>query len=401
MASNTRQLVKLWIQFLKNNRIVDAQADPKSGKLKYNRSVTATDIEHFLKVNTDYDDAIIGKAIRSAKSGSSKAASTPQIKNDPTQQGSDQQQALPNNQRQLSGPANSAPTPKKKKYNTDNAQDVDYRDINEALTDDPGGEFDEDEIERIFSALASQPGNKEASGRQSARKSNGPQHQDSAEDPEAQERNFNEIKRVVRDTMTPQQRKSFCRLLKDPGTVSESQITNVDAKEVLKTAAEIRNKKGIRNALSSRKKVTADDLMNAWVANRKPDDTRDIASLLKSEFEFSDSEIEKAFSAVFGKEKDSDSHAEPVATKPLMKIANYVKSNGLTDDMIKFLEREYGEELGTSKRSFGSKLKQKAGKFLNQKVFEEDIAEVFDVIVKESTMSRRHMEQTSLGRSKK
>lgn len=59
----TVNLVKPWIDYLKNNQIVALQSDLNTGALKYKRSVTTDDLKKFLHINTEYTQAEINSAI--------------------------------------------------------------------------------------------------------------------------------------------------------------------------------------------------------------------------------------------------------------------------------------------------------------------------------------------------
>ena len=81
--------------------------------------------------------------------------------------------------------------------------------------------------------------------------------------------------------------------------ITEDQVTQADAAEVLKKAAEL--KRGIFPGLS-KKKIDANDLQKEWI-RRGGDDTRDIAAMLK-DYGFGDKEINKVFAQVFGGDEE-------------------------------------------------------------------------------------------------
>ena len=64
MTTAISSIVKDWIQYLKNNKIVELKPQP-NGKLKYNRDATVRDLMKFLDVKTDYPNSLVRKAIRS------------------------------------------------------------------------------------------------------------------------------------------------------------------------------------------------------------------------------------------------------------------------------------------------------------------------------------------------
>jgi len=61
---DSKQLIRLWIQYLKSLKIVELNSGP-DGKLTYNRPVTLQDIVTFLEVKTEYTLDEIGDAVRS------------------------------------------------------------------------------------------------------------------------------------------------------------------------------------------------------------------------------------------------------------------------------------------------------------------------------------------------
>jgi len=232
MASNP-ELTREWIQFLKNNRIVGMQSDPETGQLKYNRKVTTDDVRTFLQSKTDFDDKSIENAIQSVASKPRPAAPTPDLP--ATQQqvppGAPTQQVPP------SGEPPKAPSAKPKKFSTDDATDVEYRDIRpqarigtsvpptpaapeepkrkprfkyryktvkEAMQDEPAAEMSEKDIEQIFSML-SQPKAKAKKGAEAQMPQRDPQ--------EVRREEVNKIKRLIRDSMNEQQRMALWRAL--------------------------------------------------------------------------------------------------------------------------------------------------------------------------------------------
>lgn len=134
--------------------------------------------------------------------------------------------------------------------------------------------------------------------------------------------------------------------------VFESLITSADAKEVFKDASKLRNNptglgKLFRNP--TKKAVEFSDLHNEWKNQGFPDDTRDIEKIL-TKFGFSNKDINKIFSGVFG--KSGSTHAEPVASPVVQKIANYAIKADLKDELKQFMQEEFGEELGLKPKKF-------------------------------------------------
>ncbi len=257
MASN--QLIKDWIQYLKNNQITALKSDPTSGKLNYRRSPTADDLVNFLQIKTDYDDETINNAINSVVSKKSSGQLAQQV-NQPQQS---QQQ-----------PPQADNPPTQKKYNTDDATDVEPRygprpalsgprtalpapsapepapqptqpgtperkrtggkikgeisqtpnairkraarsrrgNINEEFEDDPGEDLSEKDVQAIFDILSQTQPSQDSQTQGSTQNKGRPQP--ARVDPQqVRVEEVNKLKRVIRDTMTDQQRLSLWRAL--------------------------------------------------------------------------------------------------------------------------------------------------------------------------------------------
>ncbi len=232
MAADPKKLVRDWIQYLKNNKIVALQSDP-SGKLQYNRKVTENDLRSFL--DGEFDSKAIDAAIARVVGDGQLPATVSDRPNDASTWNNKettpgQKQPPPEQQHRLGAPP--AP-PREKKYNTDDAEDIDFRtgprkeignnqepeqprkkprfkyqypkDVNEDLEDNPGRTFSEAEVEAVFQFLTKPK----------------PAQQAKAEDPalaasqaeQKKREELNKIKRTIRDTMTDQQRMSLWRAL--------------------------------------------------------------------------------------------------------------------------------------------------------------------------------------------
>lgn len=286
------------------------------------------------------------------------------------------------------------------------------RKVKEDITDNPGAELDENDVELIFKILtgggtgqaaadAVNSRRNSASG-QSAMSTGSKQSKKEPEQssPEELQVKKNEdmikLKKLIRDVMTDSQRKSFWRLLKDQSeTLAEDHVTRSDVKAILQTAVDQRNNptgiskffKGLR-----KDKIEISDIQKAWADAGYPIDTRDITKLLSKQFGFSEKEIKKVFSQVFGTRKnggDEDIPDEPGLSDTVIKIAKYVKNNNLTQDVLDFMADEYG-----FKESY-----------YPDKLMIEDIRQIFTAIVQEERSGRfeliKQHEKVQLGRTKK
>ena len=119
----------------------------------------------------------------------------------------------------------------------------------------------------------------------------------------------------------------------------ESQISTADAKEILRTASNLRNKgSGLGKIFKGLRKdsINVNDLQQAWKDEGFPDDTADLSAILR-DHGFGDKEIKKVFSQVFG-QSGNDDYDEPVGTEILQKVANYAKKAGIVDELKAFME---------------------------------------------------------------
>jgi hypothetical protein len=174
--------------------------------------------------------------------------------------------------------------------------------------------------------------------------------------------------------------------------IKEALLNPVDTKAIFKSAADFRNNPtGVARLFKGLKKdkIDVNDIMQEWLSQGRPDDTRDISKLLSKKFGFNDKEINKVFSKVFGQDKKTGKAEEPVSSPAIKKIADYIRKNGLSDEIKTFMQEEFGKELGISE----------------SKMMYEDIKRVFMHIVQEERSDRfeliKHLEQTQLGRIKK
>ena len=188
--------------------------------------------------------------------------------------------------------------------------------------------------------------------------------------------------------------------------IVETQLTSADSKELLKVAAELRDKpqgfgkifKGLQ-----KDKVSINDLQQAWKDQGFGDDERDIVLILKK-FGYGQDEIKKVFQKVFGEQgqPDEDNDADKPAAAAIQKFADYAKKSGMVDDLKAFMQQEFGEELGLDQPQQGM-----AGKAKNmfKKMTTEEIRQVFTDIIQEQRTDRskliREQEQSSLGRNSK
>lgn len=381
------ELTKGWIQYLKNNQIVAMQSEPSTGKLKYNRKVTADDVRHFLQNNTQFDKAAIDKALASIKS-------TPNLP--ATQQSNQPATGSPQQSQQQSDQPGKPDQQQKKRYDNSDAEDVEPRygprptlpaprgTVKEAFVDDAGPGVSEDDVESVFDMLSA-----------AAEK---PAGDETAPTPAAPNRReeINKLKRVIRDQMTEAQRRSLWAALTDtedatpPTTVTESEVSGPEINAIFRSAVELRNKPKSKWEFFKKDKqpVSIEDLKREYEKER-PDDLRDIKLMLKN-MGYDEKEINKVLGDVFGQDDDGE-HNTPAASPTILKIAKYAKDNNMADDIIAFMRREYPDVFKES--------------VMPKKVMIRDIERIFEGIVKEDRNGiirvRKVQEYNRLGRNRK
>lgn len=251
MATNPK-LIKDWIQYLKNNQIVDLKSDPATGKLTYKRSVTADDVSSFLELKTDYTEEEISNALHMVLSKKAIGKQPGKLQNKPTpssdlstwhhsemrpgerppQPGTNVQptaKQAPGTER----PGLAAPQQANQLGHSKvpGATDIDYKDVpdeepkkpgrfrqwlkkrglKEDINDEQGYVLDEKDVEAVFTILSSA----KAQGPAETPKQDPQGVVPSQRTPEEKIEDVNKIKRLVRDTMSDAQRKAFWRALTD------------------------------------------------------------------------------------------------------------------------------------------------------------------------------------------
>lgn len=422
MATDTKRLTRLWIQYLKNNKIVALKSDPATGRLSYNRPVTSDDVSKFLETESEFSEEEISNAVHMvlAKNTINKAGQKlpnnskpggdlstwhhygmspgdrPEAEQDPKEIGHTQA-AEPE-----------SPQKARVKYDPDSVSDIDYREkdddetprrprLNEEITDNTGYELGEDDVEQIFGMLASGKGKEKqqsasrvSTGSKSATpKGTEPELSPEQELAEKQEK-VRKIKRLIREVMTEAQRSALWRLLRSSINLSESQINDPDVEEIFKVAVDAKaNPTGLKKFFRANKDtVSVNDLQRSWKEEGFPDDTVDIKAILL-DHGFTEKEINATFATVFGKDDDGE-YVEPTQSPAIQKIADYAKKHGIDKDIALFLQKEFG-------------FKESAA--YKDKLVIEDVRQLFTEIVNMERPGRnniiREYEKAYLGRMKK
>lgn len=205
MATNEKTLTRDWINFLKTNQLVELKSNP-DGSLIYRKQVTTDDLDRFLRNTAQFDDEAISNAIHSVLVKKVISRQAPKLKS-PKQQEPEQQAQIGNNT--PAGPKQLGNNLPKKKYNNDDAEDIDFRDINEKIEDKPLGVVDEDDVEAVFRILTT------AGPAPAQNPPKAPEPVDPAAEQEKKTSDLNRLKRMIRDTMTDAQRRALWRILTD------------------------------------------------------------------------------------------------------------------------------------------------------------------------------------------
>jgi len=443
--ADTKQLTRKWIAYLKRNWIVRKESDPKTGKLAYKRPVTSADLVHFLKAETDFDEETIYAAIEDSlhKAGDSpepQAGQADDQEENPQSQPEAPQQPQSTGLQTRPGEQSQQQTPKKK-WNTDDAEDVDYTEHNgdEPQHNSPpqlhysnrpnarGGKkagivsqtpnairkrasralkkslkedfvdnnvnLSEPVVENVFQLL-------QAKEQEAAQKKKAP--------PVDKSTNANRIKELIKTGMSSAQRKMLWQALQDT-SLTEEQISRAQAKKIFQGVIDNKEYGRLKN-----KNLTINDLQKVWKDKGFPLDTQDIGDILKR-VGFGDKEIHRVFDNVMGGNADYDQDDDQdIPQKPspaVLKIAEYIQKNGLRDEIIAYMQQEFGEELKPAPPAekepglVGKAMNWAKNKFGKKQATVEEVREIFTAIVLEERTMRdeciKQVETTLLGRSRK
>ena len=457
MATNPK-LIKQWIEYLKRNQIVDLKPDPNTDQLKYRRPATIDDVAHFLA--RDFTEEQINNAISIVLAKKNQGQQPPKLQNNPTQAPSApsaQVPATPPQQQPQQKPQQ--PTQPNKKYNNDDAEDVGFRDVpakqeprqlghnapqeepesnepkqlgwkrkphfklrskrdalREAFKNNAGEKVSEEEVEEIFNVISKNGGPKP--GADEFDNQEQPQQQQPQQNPEEKKKHeLQRIKEIIDNTMSDNQRKAFWNALHE--NINEAYANRTEVEEIFKDAVR-------KNAQSHLRKPKIDlsVLQKAWANAGYPSDTDKIGAILSAQG-FDDKDIDNVFSRVLGPDYDEADDAEdigysdengnerPVVSPAVQKIVDYIKSNGMQDEIIAYMEQKYGDELADKpaqeqpqqNQGFFSKAADIGKRMFRRKATTEDVRQIFTSILEKERTGRhrliREMEQTQLGRTKK
>jgi hypothetical protein len=174
--------------------------------------------------------------------------------------------------------------------------------------------------------------------------------------------------------------------------LTETEISKSDVSGIFKQATELRGQPQGRFSKffgqTPKDKIEVKDLQQAWQKAGYPDDVRDIEHILR-DFGFDDKEIHTVMTGAFGQNDDGE-YNQPIASPAVQKIADYAKKAGLAQDLVAFMQKEYGF---------------KESHTYEGKVVVEDVRKIFDAIVHEERRALPQIikdnEIRQLGRNKK
>ncbi|HEY6436681.1 MAG TPA: hypothetical protein VIY47_08825 [Ignavibacteriaceae bacterium] len=256
MPLSSRKLVKDWIQYLKNNQIINLKSDYASGKLSYKRNPTTSDLLKFLDVHTDIDQKIVKKAIQTVLSQGKPGANVPSTWMHDEMTPGDAEQETPQSQPQTRLPSPDQP----KKYSNDDAEDVEFRDagapkneppalsgpkrkprfkyrnkpVTEAFYDRPGDELSEDQIRAIFKILSA------AANATPEKETPKTEPGQSPEEKEAKaSENMNKLRDLIRNKMSPEHRAGLWSLLNDGETINEEFVDRPDVIDIFQNISSL------------------------------------------------------------------------------------------------------------------------------------------------------------------
>lgn len=215
---NKDDLIKGWIQYLKNNKIVSLQSDPKSGKLNYKQPVTKELLLKFIKLNTELDDKTIGNAINKVIGSKPKQQpSTPGNPTQPTQPTDGKSQPANKFQYQIKNVKSTGttiPTIPNQPTTAQTISSQNVKNIKEAIVDNPGPVISEKDIEAIFGIIASAiSSTRENPAQQKQQQSSQPQQTEPEDQNIAKQQDLEKLTNLITNSMSDDQRNALWRAL--------------------------------------------------------------------------------------------------------------------------------------------------------------------------------------------
>lgn len=174
--------------------------------------------------------------------------------------------------------------------------------------------------------------------------------------------------------------------------LTEAQLATGDVKAIFKAAEKYRDTSHLASWDRYKEDISVADLQQAWKDAGYPDDTHDIESILRDKG-FGRREIKKVFKNVLGDTADE-------GTSPaVMKIVDIIKKEGVVDEVVAFLEKNFADEVNPRGGVAGMFDK------IKKRFTTEDIRTIFTTIVNEErtereTLLKQH-ETQQFGRKRK
>ena len=263
------------------------------------------------------------------------------------------------------------------------------KNIIEAIVDKPT-EVKEKDVQSIFSTLLSQ-----APSGASAEEPAAAPTEPAPEDAEKKAADVAKLKNLIGTGMTPAQRKELWTSLKGTA-LSESGVDRREAIQILKYAAKIKHT------------IKLEDLQASWSKAGYPTDLDEIAKIL-NKAGFGRTDIKDIFDEVIGDDGSEDYEDEESGPSPtIIKIIDYINKNGIKDDILAYMEEEFGDELNApepEKKGWFDKVKDFGKRIFTREATVKEIEQIFTkILLKERTelpMRIKEQEQRSLGRKRK
>ena len=215
------------------------------------------------------------------------------------------------------------------------------------------------------------------------------------EDAEKKAADVAKLKNLIGTGMTPAQRKELWTSLKGTA-LSESGVDRREAIQILKYAAKIKHT------------IKLEDLQASWSKAGYPTDLDEIAKIL-NKAGFGRTDIKDIFDEVIGDDGSEDYEDEESGPSPtIIKIIDYINKNGIKDDILAYMEEEFGDELNApepEKKGWFDKVKDFGKRIFTREATVKEIEQIFTkILLKERTelpMRIKEQEQRSLGRKRK
>jgi hypothetical protein len=219
-----------------------------------------------------------------------------------------------------------------------------------------------------------------------------------------QKSEIDKLKNLIKSRMSAAHRKELWQALQG-STLHENTIRDEDELEQV-----------FKYASKTNDKLNIDDLRKAWEQAGRPTDSGDISSILHK-FGFSEDQIHRVFYEVWGDDYDGNDNEsvideEQESSEPsqaVIKIAEYIKKHNLQDEIIAYMQQEFGDELNqqepAQQKGWIGKAMAFGKKMFGKKTTTEEVRQIFTKILLheqiELPMRIKEQQKKTFGRNKK